>query len=350
MAANILIVGQGLAGTLLSYSLLQRGVQHRVVDQLQPHAASRVAAGLMNPLAGRALAPAAHWDRFMPSAEGMYRALETLLDRSFYHQRNFLTVFSSEKDRARWQAAAEDPARQSFLDASFLDAGKPAGTHSPWGAAVVRGGAQLDVGDLLDAYRSYLQDRNMLVDRSFHHPDLSPIEETWAWEDGLYRAVVFCEGHQAANNPWFGHLPWRPNLGERLLLRIPAGSWSGILRRQGLLAPAPNGLYWLGSANQWDPSTTSPTEKGQTHLAGIATGLLDTAWTAVDHAAAIRPTMQDRHPVVGPHPDWPGLWILNGLGTKGSLWCPWHADRLAAVLAGSEEPSNLDARTLPARF
>ena len=73
---DILIVGQGLAGSLLAWSLIQRGQTVCVVDDKHPNAASRVAAGLINPITGRRLVKSWNIDRFYPVAAQQYKALE----------------------------------------------------------------------------------------------------------------------------------------------------------------------------------------------------------------------------------------------------------------------------------
>lgn len=50
---DYIIVGQGLAGSLIALNLLRRGKSVRVIDDGHKHAASKVAAGLINPITGR---------------------------------------------------------------------------------------------------------------------------------------------------------------------------------------------------------------------------------------------------------------------------------------------------------
>src|SRR5258708_22116956 len=52
---DILIIGQGICGTFLSLELERAGLSHLIIDEVRPFAASRVAAGLINPVAGRRL-------------------------------------------------------------------------------------------------------------------------------------------------------------------------------------------------------------------------------------------------------------------------------------------------------
>ncbi len=50
---NYIIVGQGLAGSLLAHSLRKAGKSVLIVDSFKPNSSSRVAAGLINPVTGR---------------------------------------------------------------------------------------------------------------------------------------------------------------------------------------------------------------------------------------------------------------------------------------------------------
>ena len=50
---NILIIGQGIAGSCLAWELKRRGSEFTVADRPVAETASRVAAGLVNPLTGR---------------------------------------------------------------------------------------------------------------------------------------------------------------------------------------------------------------------------------------------------------------------------------------------------------
>ena len=46
------------------------------------------------------------------------------------------------------------------------------------------------------------------------------------------------------------------------------------------------------------------------------------------HTAGIRPTVVDRRPIVGKHPQYPNLHLLNGMGTRGTLLAPQMSEYL----------------------
>ena len=52
----------------------------------------------------------------------------------------------------------------------------------------------------------------------------------------------------------------------------------------------------------------------------------------LEQKAAFRPTIQDRRPVVGFHPEFSSIGILNGLGTKGVLLVPYCATQFSDMI------------------
>jgi len=53
MQVDVLIIGQGICGTMLSWWLEKAGMSYVVADDPKPDSASRVAAGVINPVTGR---------------------------------------------------------------------------------------------------------------------------------------------------------------------------------------------------------------------------------------------------------------------------------------------------------
>ena len=50
------------------------------------------------------------------------------------------------------------------------------------------------------------------------------------------------------------------------------------------------------------------------------------------HTAGIRPTVNDRRPLIGLHPEHRSLGVFNGLGTKGVMLAPFFAKQFAGFL------------------
>ena len=74
------------------------------------------------------------------------------------------------------------------------------------------------------------------------------------------------------------------------------------------------------------------TMAGKNDLIQKMSALTDEAFDVIDHHAGIRPTMLDRRPVLGKHPDFPTLYVYNGLGTKGYMLAPLLSKEMAEFI------------------
>ena len=66
-------------------------------------------------------------------------------------------------------------------------------------------------------------------------------------------------------------------------------------------------------------------------------------YTLLEQQAAVRPTVQDRRPLVGQHPEDPSRFMFNGLGTKGASVAPLSSRWLYDLLeSGLPVPAEVD--------
>src|SRR3954469_22667127 len=79
MRADILIVGQGLAGTLLAWEFERAGIAFAIADRGHENAASFVAAGIINPITGRRLVKSWRIETLLPAARATYHELGATL-------------------------------------------------------------------------------------------------------------------------------------------------------------------------------------------------------------------------------------------------------------------------------
>ena len=55
----------------------------------------------------------------------------------------------------------------------------------------------------------------------------------------------------------------------------------------------------------------------------------------LEHEVGIRPTVIDRRPLLGKHPEFDNILIFNGLGTKGVMLAPYFAQHLVDFIEGN---------------
>ena len=72
----------------------------------------------------------------------------------------------------------------------------------------------------------------------------------------------------------------------------------------------------------------------------------------VDQIAGIRPTVLDRRPLIGQHPNLKNQYIFNGFGSKGVSLIPWCAQHFLAFLLDRQNALNpeLDIQRFISRY
>src|SRR5690606_16197559 len=108
MEVDFLLVGQGIAGTLLSYRLIKGGKRVHVIDQPAKNTCSRVAAGLFNPVTGRNLVKTWHADVIFPEIVPLYAQLEEELKVKFLFIRDLYRPFDSLKEQNDWMGRSSE--------------------------------------------------------------------------------------------------------------------------------------------------------------------------------------------------------------------------------------------------
>ena len=129
-------------------------------------------------------------------------------------------------------------------------------------------------------------------------------------------------------NPYFKHLPLDGTKGEVLLIKAPNLDLNVILNASLYLVPLGKDMYKIGATYEWDDKSQIPTAKGKTELLEKLNEILNCEFEIIDHLAGVRPTVRDRNPLVGSHPNYKNVHILNGLGTRGVMLAPYLAQKL----------------------
>ncbi|UYQ92255.1 FAD-binding oxidoreductase [Chitinophaga horti] len=323
MQTDFIIVGQGIAGTMLSWFLLQEGKSVQVFDVEKPNSSSRVAAGIINPVSGRKFELAWMYDTFYPFALETYRKMEKSLGISCFTERDILHVWPSEQMRDAF-VKRQNTAPQNAYFKTAADADTEHLFHQPLGTARVQG-ATVNLGALLPAWRQHLKSLGCLHEEKVDVMQLAMDGDCLKYKDITANYVIFCEGADIADNYYLNEIQFLLNKGEALLIKAPGLDNQQIVKKSITLVPQGNDLYWAGSNFDWDFEDATPGDNQRKELESSLQELLKVPFTVEDHVAAIRPSTKNRRPAVGLHPTVPQLGVLNGLGTKGCSLAPYLA-------------------------
>lgn len=346
---DVLVIGQGLAGSLLSWQLSRSGKSVVIVADPDGAPTSRTAAGLVNPVTGQRLVKTANVDRLLPRAVALYRELEHYFDTLFFHEREMLRLFRSEKEQQVYEKRRNDPAYSGYLGERFEPGQSGASLIDHMGGFRQFRTGYLDTNALLDALGDYFRQQDDYREARIDYSELQQTRDGIRWREIEARRVIFCEGYLAIENPWFNWLPFQPAKGEILTLQSDGALPSEIINGAKWLLPTTVGEFKLGATYQWDLLDVTPTDEAKQTLLDALSQLLSKLpeYTLVHHGAGVRPATQDRMPFVGMHPEISTMGIFNGFGSKGSLMIPWYAERLVHYLKGDEAlPQEVDIKRI----
>ncbi|MFL5742525.1 MAG: NAD(P)/FAD-dependent oxidoreductase [Flavisolibacter sp.] len=328
---DYLIVGQGISGTLLSWFLYREGKTFLVIDENSERASSKIAAGIINPVTGRRYAYAWMIEEIMPFAARVYQEMSEYFQSRFIFPKSIIDFFPSVQ------------MRQAFLDRhsendSYLHAYPDQNHfnqffHYDFGCGEIKPAYLVHVSELLKAWRKKLQENNTLLEERFEVNDLVMDVDHVRYKNISAEKIIFCEGSEGTDNPWFRLLPYAPNKGEALIIECEDLDLNHIFKKGLMLAPLPaKGQYWLGSNYQWEFENDQPSGAFYQHAHNVLKGWLKNPFRVLDHKAAVRPATIERRPFVGLHPHLPNIGILNGMGTKGTSFAPFFAHQLVQHL------------------
>ncbi len=331
---KILVVGCGVAGICLTHEFLQAGCDVQVIDN-DKNVSSAVAAGIINPLVFRRMTLSWRGSELIPFARDKYREMEELSTHSFFHPLVIRRLFASEQELDFWKK------KQSLSEyAPFMETLTEEDLNFPleqntFGTGRVRQASYIDTGVFMQANREYFQSRGIFFYETFNHSELDA--ERAVYKGVSYDYVVFAEGKDAKYNPLFSYLPLQQTKGEVLTIQSKTIHSAESLNRKCFLLPLGNQLFKVGSTYVWNTDDTIPTEEGKQTIAANLRSITSEPYTILEQRAGVRPTVPDRRPMLGKHPEFPKMVIANGLGTKGYMLAPLLMHELVNHLLNGTE-------------
>ncbi|MHA8056106.1 NAD(P)/FAD-dependent oxidoreductase [Aquirufa nivalisilvae] len=318
----ILLVGQGLAGTILAHTLDQASVPFFMVDAPKTFFTSSYAAGgIFNPVTGRKLEKTWLVEELFGYLFPFYASLEKTLDCSFFHPMPLFRPYANEEMKS-WLLERKEAIHNEYL--CWEDKGV-------W----VEKAGWLDVESLLTYSKRYFQSKKLIKEIAINPSiDLTIFDDEVHFQGQAYACVVFCEGYHAQqHNPFFGHLNFLPAKGELMKIRSQEPSSDYILNKNGFLLPLGNHEFKVGATYRWDDFSNQASTSAQLDLRAKLKTFGINEYQEIEMSAGVRPATQDRRPLVGFHPHLP-LAIFNGFGSKGVSLSPYFAQQWLAEWKG----------------
>jgi glycine/D-amino acid oxidase-like deaminating enzyme len=335
---DYIIRGQGIAGSLLAWFLLQSGKKVLVVDPVRKNTCSKIAAGLIHPVTGRRIVKSWNADLFIPFARKTYLEIEDKLGERFFEDYPVLELFNDAGHRNDWAGRSADEGMSDYVKEECGPGQLPKGIIASHGGRWVVNGGWVDTRRFTDALRRYLMKSGSFEEGLLEYDQVHFHEDNIQWKEYTAGAIIDCSGVDAIRHPLFSDLPFNPCKGEILQINTHGLPKDMVIHGAMKIIPLGGLEYLTGATYDFNRIDEESTEEGRNKIIAALGKMIDVPYTISSQFASIRPSTKDRRPIIGKHKENNKIYIFNGLGSKGVMMGPWMALQLREFLIKGEEP------------
>lgn len=344
---DYVIVGSGLAGICFAETATQNEKRFVMISDHSQNA-SLVAAGMYNPLVLKRFTMAWQASKQLDLAMPFYQRMQERLSVQFDHKLRVARILSSVEEQNNWFVTLDKPTFGRFMSSQLLSNNNTF-VKAPHQLGEVKETGRIDTLKMRDSFVKALNEKQQYIAESFDYNALEIKSDHIVYKEIKAKNIIFAEGYGLKQNPWFNYLPLVGTKGEYLSIYAPALKEEKALKSACFLIPLGGGYYKVGATYKWQDKTSKTTLEAREELIQKLKKFITVDFEVVDQVAGIRPTVTDRRPLVGRHPDskLKRLFVLNGFGSRGVLIGPYAAQALMALI---EEEEPLDAEMDISRF
>lgn len=324
---QLLIVGQGIAGTLFSYLCLKNGISFDLVDNGHRKSSSIVSSGIINPVTGKRYVKSWEYEELKEYFVPIYEEISDMMEFQVFREMETIVVLHSAEAMNFWDTRKHDTEYDEYLTDDPVT-GKFRNFIGEQETGKIKGCYQVAIRELLAGWRQLLIEKNLYVASDVDVDQLTAKDRIQLGSTE-YEKVVLCTGAEAARENLWSAVPFDPLKGEVLIDASKDFSGSDILKRKLFFVPLPDGRLWIGATYDRDYGEEEGiTEEARKMMLDTIHEYLDYEPVVSKHLVALRPTLRDRRPVLGKHPHKENVYLFNGLGTKGMSLGPYCAVKL----------------------
>ncbi len=325
-----IIVGQGLAGTLLAYQMHKNNIPFKIIVDPNQKAASEIAAGLINPLVFKRLTKSWMADDLFPKMYDTYKEIEDLLSTKFIQQKEMIKPLA-EQDIPMWQKRIDQGKMHHYID-RIGDELNLDGLNNIEHYGALKQTGSCNLNSLIQDMRQFFKQHDYLIKDQLKIEDITFEDKYVYWKNLSAEKIIFCRGYKDAENALFPSNSFYLTKGELIEIEAKQLCEDYIINKNLFILPIGNKRFKVGATYEWDTINEETSEAGKSELLTKLDKLIDTDYTVLNQWAGVRPTVKDRRPILGIHPHNDRLAIFNGLGTKGVMLAPYFSEQMLNLL------------------
>ena len=326
---DYIIVGDGYAALFFAHQLIKNNKSFYLFSEGKK-SASMVSAGIINP------AVLKRFTTFWLAQEQIDSLKKTLSEIEGYTHKNYLIekpilrVFHDEKEKELWLKKSNEI---SFLSNDFI---KINSIKNPFGCGKVNHSARLNVRDFFTDLMNYLEQNSHLIKEKFDYNLVKTENSTY--KDIQFKNIIFAEGMAVKENPYFSEIPVEANKGHHLEVKISEKIEDDFtIKKKHFIFPLNENTYYYGGTYDREQTHHKIDDSAVEKLTNALAEFYPNDFEVTQVKFGFRPTVKDRRPIVGNHPEFKNLYVFNGLGARGILNGNYFAINLYNHLDNGEE-------------
>ena len=326
---DYIIVGDGYAALFFAHQLIKNNKSFYLFSEGKK-SASFVSAGIINP------AVLKRFTTFWLAQEQIDSLKKTLSEIEGYTHKNYLIekpilrVFHDEKEKELWLKKSNEI---SFLSKDFI---KINSIKNPFGCGKVNHSARLNVRDFFTDLMNYLEQNSHLIKEKFDYNLIKTENSTY--KDIQFKNIIFAEGMAVKENPYFSEIPVEANKGHHLEVKLSEKIEEDFtIKKKHFIFPLNENTYYYGGTYDREQTHHKIDDSAVEKLTNALAEFYPNDFEVTQVKFGFRPTVKDRRPIVGNHPEFKNLYVFNGLGARGILNGNYFAINLYNHLDNGEE-------------
>lgn len=311
---DYIIVGDGYAALFFAHQLTQNNKSFVIFSESHK-SASQISAGIINPVVLK------KFTTFWLAQEQLDFLKTSLTEIEKYTGENYLInasihrIFHDENEQKLWLKKSQTPELFSFLHSHFKHLED---IKNDFNTGMVNQSARLNVQGFFKDLLQFHENNSQLIKDKFNYNELNV--ENSVYKDIQFKNVVFCEGMSVKNNPYFSDIPVIPNKGHHIRVKLSQPIPENItIKKKHFLFPLHNSLYFYGGTYDREQLHEHIDQSAVEQLQNGLSEFYLNDFDIEEIHFGFRPTVKDRRPIVGRHPEHHNLYVFNGLGARGIL-------------------------------
>lgn len=348
MNKEIYIIGGGLAGCILGYTLSEKYNQSVfLVDDGHLRSASKVAAGIFNPITGKRMVKTWMADDIFPYMIDFYKDIEIKLGAKFLNFDHVLKPFDTISEQNEWSAKTAESYYGDFIRLKQSNTYFNQLVEFELGGIEIQKSGWLDCISFMECIKKYFVSKQRYVKGKYLSESNTIESENLNFQIPADDIIVNCTGFQAASHPLWKELPWQLAKGEVITIFSPL-ELKSILNKSVFVCPTSiQNEYKVGATYVWNDISNLVTTEGIDELKSKLKEFAKFEFNLIKSEAEVRPTVKNRKPFLGNHPNYQNQYIFNGFGSKTVSMGPYFANELAKnITSQSKLTSDVDVKNI----